>query len=258
MFIYVMVTHWEKHWDNINETHYPIKMIKFEHEKNLIEKVPTLFIKLNRKTKEAEKAWIGYVYNIRKEHSAIRFNVFVKREIPPSKILRRYLGLKEGWYLEYLFPPFFASLESENWEEFENGVFWLLKLIGLHNLYRFERQEQRGRSDGFFVFKDLVVIYDCTLEKDFEKSKAQQIGNYVSQLKNDRISWRNNTYTISNHMKKQVWIITRGAPRVIERIDGITVKEVPVQELIEIYVERLIEDVDEEELVRKLLHIAEQ
>jgi hypothetical protein len=276
---YIMVTHWDGHWDSIpkNETHYHKKRIKFDPKaENLIERAPTLFIKLDKNTKKAEKAWIGCVCNIRKEDPIVRFNVFVEREVPLSEIPERYRGFKEGWYLidwiwidwsEWwfwnrwlgnLYPPFFASLgRTENWEEFENGVFLLLKLIGLHNLHRFERQEQRGRSDGFFVFKNLVVIYDCTLEKDFEKSKAQQIENYVSQLKSDRISWRDKKYTIRDH-EKQVWIITRGTPRVIEQRDDIKVKEVPVQELIKIYGERLKEDVDEEGLVRKLLDIAEQ
>jgi len=46
--------------------------------------------------------------------------------------------------------------------------------------------KQKGRPDGFFVFgKHLAVIYDCTLEKDFEKEKNQQIDNYVNQLKNE-------------------------------------------------------------------------
>jgi hypothetical protein len=56
------------------------KRIKFDPKaENLIERAPTLFIKLDKNTKKAEKAWIGCVCNIRKEDPIVRFNVFVER-----------------------------------------------------------------------------------------------------------------------------------------------------------------------------------
>jgi hypothetical protein len=123
-----------------------------------------------------------------------------------------------------------------DWKEFENHTFWLLKLIGIHRLYRFEKQ--RGNADGFFIFGNLAVIYDCTLEEEFDETKKQQIQNYHAQLKSGKLEHEKTFYDIS-HRQKQVWITSRGSPRVIKQIDDITVKEVPVQELIKIYKTRI-------------------
>jgi len=143
-------------------------------------------------------------------------------------------------------------LTTSDWKEFENYTFWLLKLIGIHKLHRFEKQ--RGRADGFFIFGNLAVIYDCTLEMKFDEAKKQQLENYCLQLKGGRLEHDKTVYDISHH-RKQVWIITRGVPRIIKQIDDIPIKEVPVQELIKIYKTRIKEDIDEKELEKALISI---
>jgi len=266
-FKYVMVTHWDGHWDALpnNETHYTKKMIRFELKADkLLDRAPTLFVKLNKETKKPEKAWIGYVYGFKDEDNKVHFKVHIEKSISLKDIPQHYLSLKEGWYLEEkvepiippefaLYPPFFYSmLTTSDWKGFENFTFWLLKLIGIHKLHRFEKQ--RGRADGFFIFGNLAVIYDCTLEGEFDTTKRQQIENYCLQLKSGRLEHEKTFYDVS-HCQKQVWIITRGALRIIKQIDDISIKEVPVQELIKIYKTRIKEDIGEKELEKALISI---
>jgi len=58
----------------------------------------------------------------------------------------------------------FIKLNGKNRrpEIFEEYTYYLLRLVGINKIYRYENQ--RGSTDGFFVFKNLIVIYDTTLE----------------------------------------------------------------------------------------------
>jgi hypothetical protein len=62
------------------------------------------------------------------------------------------------------------------------------------------------------------------------------------------------TIDISN-CNKQVWIITRGTLTTIERVDDITIKEVPICEIIKVYLERLQKTMDETELENRLRNL---
>jgi len=126
--------------------------------------------------------------------------------------------------------------------------------LGIHQIHKYEKQ--RGTPDGFFRFGNLAVIYDTTLEGTFEKSKETQINNFCSQLKTGTLTSLNRTIDISR-CNKQIWIITRGTPRTIKRIDDIIVKEVPVSEIVKVYSERIEQPMDETELENKLRNICE-
>jgi len=278
---YVMVTHWDDHWNNLKNqgTYYTENMIEKEvNINNLVENastlfITTLFIKLEdrggHKFGPPQRAWIGSVYGFRKVRDEIHFKVKIDKEIPLSKVPEEYLSLSPGWYLRdwylleeevvllecFLYPPFFDSLlTTKAPKEFEEYVFKLLKLLGIHNIHKFE--DQKGRPDGFFIFKILAVIYDCTLNENFEEEKAQQIKNYYAQLESGRLEYGEKYYYPISNRRKQVWIITRGRPRLVQRIDDVEVKEVPVQALIEIYVKRLIENLNETELEKELIDIS--
>ena len=261
-----MVTHWKRHWDALprQETYYPKNMIRFQVTADkLIDNTRTIFIKLDEKTRRPENAWIGHVYGFKEQDDRIHFKVYIERNIPLENIPRHLLLLKEGWYLELveeaipsecaLLPPFFhLLLQTRDPETFENLTFWLLKLLGIHTLYKFRKQP--GRADGFFILRDLAVIYDCTLNPRFEEIKGQQIENYCAQLKNGRLTYERTSFDISA-FRKQVWIITKGVDRIIKRVDNITVREVSVQRLVEIYKSRIIKNINEEELVEELIRV---
>jgi len=262
---YVMVTHWQNHWDNLSngETHFTKNMLRGRMTQDKIkEDTYTIFIKRNKQTKKVEKAWEGKVYGFKDEGNKILFKVEISKEIIlPSK----YSDYPEGWYIEDIeeetllnainYPPFFYILNTtSDWNEFEKHTYSLLKLLGIHQIHKYEKQ--RGTPDGFFRFGNLAVIYDTTLEGTFEKSKETQINNFCSQLRTGSLTSVNRTIDISR-CNKQIWIITRGTPRTIKKIDDTIVKEVPVSEIIKVYSKRMEQLMDETELENKLRNICE-
>jgi cold shock CspA family protein len=72
--------------------------------------------------------------------------------------------------------------------EFEDYTFMILRLLGIHSLYQYDKKNQAGRADGFFIIGSLAVMYDCTLRNTFEEHKKEQIENYVNKLKNSQIT----------------------------------------------------------------------
>jgi len=268
---YIMVTHWDNHWDKLpnNETYYTLGMLKGLSVDKVMEnsklgKIPTVFVKIKKDNREFERAWVGYTYDFRVSKNKIYFKVQISHEI---SLPQKYRKLYEGWYVEYVekdiglepsfekamfYPPiFYLLIKTSNWYEFEDLVYYLLKLLGIHDIIKYERQ--RGHPDGFFKFRNLAVVYDATLENDFEKSKDQQIDNYCNLLKRGEIRHGKTIFNISG-CKKEVWIITKGVSREIRKIDDVIVKEVSVYDLIELYVERLKkQDFTEDELEKRLM-----
>lgn len=132
-------------------------------------------------------------------------------------------------------------LQTNDWKRFELYTYYLIKLLGIHNAYRFDPANQSGKADGFFKFGNLAVLYDCTLRSNFEEVKRVQIENYCKQLGTGLIEATTNPRVLEefHHYQKQVWIITRGKSRVIETRNDIAVKEVSVTKLIDLYEYRL-------------------
>lgn len=259
---YVMVTHFRDHWDKLpnNETRYTKTMFRAGmNESKLFENARTTFIKLDERTKKVEKAWRGWVYDFRPDPKKVYFRVTIDEEIRCPK---KYYNYSEGWYFEAetteglgnqealsmsLNPPFLQTLQSTNdWKDFEKYSNWLLRLVGIHELYTYE--EQRGSADGFFKFGNLVVIYDCTLDDDFQIRKKRQIANFCDQLKAAEVEINIDHSIKISDCKKQVWIITRGEARVMRKIDHVTVREVPVAKIIGFYQKRFEENLSEDEL----------
>jgi len=276
---YIMVTYYPNHWNNLpnNETSYTRRLLKGVQPNELIEYAKTLFIKLSDEHATAEKAWIGlvYGYDTKREKNKIYFKVKIEREIPLHQLPPEIQALrKSGWYLKEkvlpietshassLVPPFFSELLlTNNWEEFEDGVSYLLKLIGIIEIFRYDKTEQKGRPDGFFIVNNLAVIYDATLDTKFEETKNQQIENYVNMLRKDYIDYHRDNLNLTKNISrctKQVWIITKGTSRIKWLFDDIKVKEVSMSDLIKIYKWRLQQDpLREEDLVKELVSLGE-
>lgn len=132
-------------------------------------------------------------------------------------------------------------------DDFEDCVFYLFRLLGIHTVYQHERGNQAGKADGFFIIENLAVMYDCTLRTPFEEYKQEQIENYINKLSNKAQLTINTRKTDGGRGTKtlqilgktrQVWIVTRGTTREIQDFDGIKVKEVAIQNLIEIAIKR--------------------
>jgi hypothetical protein len=282
--VYVMITDWYDHWDNITSTFYTKSLIKFESHQ-LEDNAPTLFIKVEEKTHKIIGAWFGYVRNFKpgvdnKGREITSFNVQIENKVDLNEALNIIKGIddipqpkskpKPGWYLASqikssepeevaLYPPFFYNLiKTKDPSEFEDLVFQLLKLIGINNICKIDRKRQAGREDGFFVSKNLAVIYDCTLKTDLT-DKEEQINNYCRRLdKEDKLSCKSKDKSFNiRTKKKQVWIITRNKTQKIKDYPGdndesILVKEISINDLIETYIKRIKENLFEDELERIL------
>ena len=156
-----------------------------------------------------------------------------------------------------LVPAFFQKLSvTNNWQEFEEYTYYVLKLLGIQTIYNFLGERQAGRADGFFKLGNLAVIYDCTLDKkDVENNKSDQITNYCNRLQQGSMAISNMTTEEFHHHHKQVWIITQGNTRSIKIINGIEVKEICINDLMNLYRERLKSSMNEQLLEMSLRNL---
>lgn len=149
---------------------------------------------------------------------------------------------------------------------FEDSVFNLLKIIGLNKIFQFDRENQAGKADGFFIIENLAVMYDCTLKSDYEAFKEEQIENYINQL-NHKAHLTFNTKKMDGPTtpktipltgkSKQVWIITKGESKEISDYDNVKVKEISIHDLCKIFQKRLHDiTYDNEKLMNDFIFIA--
>lgn len=251
-----MVTYYDGHWDNVrnNETYYWKRMIKPRIE-SLIEKTPTIFIKTDKDTRTPQKSWEGYVEafkdGVRAGESSVIFRFHLNREIPIPEVYHNY---RAGWYeiggevahlqTNPLEPPFFNILQTtDDKDEFEILTFQLLKVLGIHEVFRYPPADQAGRADGFFQFGHVSVLYDCTLRYQFESKKGDQVENFISQLESGRVKYEMWDYKVSDTYN-YVWVVTKGASRTLRVTRNATAKEVPVGKLIGLYSKRVNENLD--------------
>lgn len=144
---------------------------------------------------------------------------------------------------------------------FEDATFILLRCLGVHRLYQYDRKAQAGKADGFFIVGNLAVMYDCTLRDDFMEYKKDQIENYVHKVSQYQL-----TIPIKNSdggsgskvldikgKTKHVWVITRNRTRELNDYDDVKVKEVSIQDLLKVLATRLYSGTFEEEALSGML-----
>ncbi len=269
----ILVTHFKRHWDQKREANFPIRLIKnFPANRILAEKeIKAIFIKTNNEDKTIENIWSGSVFNFKIEKEHLFFEL---------KILRKENDLKEkykeytesGWYPDsmeiwlqtvaqkkLLRPPLFDLLnETKHPSDFETYVFLLLRALGITEIIKFDPDNSGGKPDGLFTIRDLAVIYDCTLNPNYlkkgKRSKETQINNYTLTLRDGKFVDSEEIKFIPQK-QKQVWIITKGKYEVISQDDVVSVKEIPIDMLIEIFFKRLYSCLDEAELSHLLVNI---
>lgn len=223
---------------------------------SLVEGTPTIFIKTDKASRAPQKSWEGYVDGfkpvMRGNEPSIAFKVHLKREIPIPAAYRNYGA---GWYLvgeqasqvssmNQLEAHFFTTLQSiTNKDEFETLTFELLKLLGIHEIFRYSPEDQAGRADGFFQFEHVSVLYDCTLRYPFESKKDDQVGNFIRQLESGSIKYEMWDYDVFDTYN-YVWIVTKGTSRTLRVTRSVTAKEVPISKLIDLYSQRILENLN--------------
>lgn len=256
-----MVSNWPDHWDQLGEWNHStlftqdfIKDGIALHDLKPEEEV--VFIKLDDYY-NFERSWIGTAANFReykyKGKPAIRFEVQDLDFVYCPKNLR---DVTLGWHLNPLaaehdgidsdqptHPPFFKDMATCGHIEFERNCFYLLRMLGIDTIHKIPMTDNRGKADGFFQYHSLSVIYDATLEEDFQGKKQAQIENYINQLKKEKVTFGTVSHSIKE-TQRQVWIITRGeAIRVLQEEDYIKVKEVPYTKLIGLFDHRMNSEV---------------
>lgn len=155
-----------------------------------------------------------------------------------------------------------ASNEFISPDDFEKLIWTVFKLLGINDIYVFPRESQAGKADGFFKIGNLIVIYDCTLKRDYQKQKKWQIENFAQQLSGSKIEYKeridskNIEQSIDLEGKeKQCWIITRGqhCEDDKKRIGKVRIKEVTLDKLLALLETRLSKKYfDEEDLTKAL------
>lgn len=271
-----MITSFDHHWDNLSqfkgETWFTYSMIKWRYSNGLPnEAVNTTFVKLNKQSKVLEHAWVGTSSNFRHGESpygkkCIWFKVNLTERIDNSSVSN---DIHEGWFgdenkenkleiklnLNQLEPPFFAEVVNTNsWKVFEEKGQIVLKLLGINNIHKIHHSDNKGKADGFFQFNELSVLFDFTLENDFILKKAVQIENFRQQLLKDDYTHKQKLYSLKK-TSKQVWIITKNDSKLIRKHDGVTIKEISINSLLQLYTQRLTEEMDDEELLNRLKNL---
>ncbi len=272
-YFFVMVTHWENHWVGLKNgiTYYTKNFVPEQifNDPTKANEVVTYFVKMKQNiSNEIEHVYKGKVLDVKKEGENLKFKVKLDNEIKDLDILPIRLPTNPGWFLygierldkiqgwekehENLLPPFFKELqETKNWEKFEEFIYYLIKLIGINDIIRYNKSKQAGLSDGVFRIGKLVVIYDATL-KDI-KDKHEQINNYANKLKSDKLNIDKNTLWEIKDKDKEVWIITQsGSSKLIRKEENVKIKQISVIDLINFYEMRLKEINNEEDLQKKL------
>ncbi len=173
-----------------------------------------------------------------------------KRAAKAIKILAASESISENEY-KFTFEQFENNLishakkikEINNCDDFEDAVYLLLKLLGIHKVFQFERQNQAGKADGFFIIENMAVMYDCTLQSDFKEFKEEQIENYINKLsQKSQITFNVQKLDGSVAPKtlqiqgktKQVWIITKGESQELRDFDSIKIKEISIHDLLSV------------------------
>ncbi|MCX7879885.1 MAG: hypothetical protein N2517_04410, partial [Ignavibacteria bacterium] len=222
------------------------------------------FIKIDDSNQKIEKVWEGEVLEISGKGDKVYFKVHLEREIEPNddKYYSNYK--KSGWYileepkerldpLKLLEPLFFEELrETHDSKQFEEYGYYLLKLLGINQVYKYPRENQAGLPDGVFKIGSLVVVFDFTLHSDYLSKKTQQIDNYINLITKSSIIVPDNIEISTVNGKSEVWIITRSQNRLIKQQENIKAREVTIDFLIDVYHKRLKEIIGEEGLIKFL------
>lgn len=137
-------------------------------------------------------------------------------------------------------PGFFSSVKNvKDPSEFERYCFYLLRLIGIHEIHR-PLNFAGADAHGFFKFGSLSVVYATTLVPGVLQDNPLIIEHYLNLLRKEKMRLANTSYTIKD-TQKQVWLLCNAGTEVqhLRTDDGIKLKIVPVSMLIDIYHSRL-------------------
>lgn len=139
-------------------------------------------------------------------------------------------------------PAFFEMMmQTKNPAEFEQYCFYLLRILGIHDLHR--PQNMAGTdAHGFFKFNSLSVVYITTLVPVVVQDNPLVVEHYINLLKKEKMRFATTAYTIKE-TQKQVWLLTNTGTETqhLRTDDGIKLKLVPVSALTTLLNRRMYE-----------------
>jgi len=94
---YILTTYFPDHWDNVsgNSISYKLQFLKI-NQSQLVDKTPTIFLRLNKGIKTIEKAWIGKVFDINNFNGNLNFSILVRNSLTINPDCS---GIKIGWFV---------------------------------------------------------------------------------------------------------------------------------------------------------------
>ncbi len=97
---YIMVTTWLNHWDKIGgKSSFSYSMLRggVMDPSRIVDRTPTVFIKIDKETRLPRKCWEGELVSARWTSDKVLFEFKLQAEIPcPQK----YVGFPEGWFTD--------------------------------------------------------------------------------------------------------------------------------------------------------------
>jgi hypothetical protein len=183
---------------------------------------------------------------VEEEHEIITEVTFTPEPVISAPEIVKYTVSQNGTLTEQATdettPAFFnALLHTNDPVLFEKYCFYLLRLLGVHDIHR-PANHAGADAHGFFKFRTLSVVYTTTLVPGVMQENKMITDHYLNLLKKEKINFSTTSYTLQD-TQKQVWVLCRGGSEqlLLRTEDDIKLKLVPVQHLITIYQQRLSE-----------------
>ncbi|MDX1904053.1 MAG: hypothetical protein SFU27_07840 [Thermonemataceae bacterium] len=235
---YVLVTPFSDLWLGKNNASFPSGMFYDGIKAQDLESSKVIFIKTDKNGGIVQTVHEGVIKQVTSESNKIHFEY---GDLEPISSQDYTKFTKSGCHLnknklnqvqeksEYQ-KMCDILLQLTNNEEFESKVHKLMYQFHV-DLRTIPRKEQAGKSDGFFKINRLHVLYDVTLQDNFETFKETQINNFVSQMNKGYIYFGKERLSLNAESDKQVWIITKNCDKYLYTEDGIKVRAVSVKYL---------------------------
>jgi len=159
---YILTTYFQNHWDQItsNRTYYSKQFLDLKSDQ-IVNNTPTIFLRINKVSKNIEKAWVGKIYDIEETQEKINYSVHIDTEI---ELEPEFTRTKIGWFV-------IDEKLDINREQLNQEVHHELNI-----------QELSGNWKKGWAL-DLHTLHSVKLPNGSFDTKRTKVGEYLYQLK---------------------------------------------------------------------------
>src|SRR5262249_50969953 len=93
--MYVLVTDFKGHWDNISRSSYPTSWLP---SSELKDGADAIFLRLDEKGGHVQRGWRGIVHDIRRENKTTYFELNIDSELDASDLCHYEHFRSSGWF----------------------------------------------------------------------------------------------------------------------------------------------------------------